>query len=225
MQRISHQITTGRMISAGYAALVLVIAFYVIPNAASHVHYLATRYLGTNTRLASSLLVAPGKISLEDRLRLARERSELEGRYLKQPVDGGDAITPDKVSGWPDVNGEEVTPVEIDTEPDWMIMNQGTQVELSVGDKAQPEYAHVLAIVPSGNKWLALLQKKDLGPTSFGAPKEKRTLRIWVLPEKPAQLIPEKSMGPRNPQSPARESPSDKDAVPKKSEVRDKKQK
>jgi hypothetical protein len=165
--------------AVGYVAIVLVIAFCVIPERAGDVHYLAPRYLGSNTRLAGTLFVLPTKVWVEDRLRLARERSQLEKRYVKKSVDAGAALTPDNVSVWPELS-EDAVPVEVDNEPDWMLLNQGTKVELWIGDKPEPQHTLVLAIVPSGDRWMALLSRQGLVLNSPGS--AKRTLRIEALP-------------------------------------------
>jgi hypothetical protein len=178
--------TTGRVVVGVYLVLIVIAACF-IPGSVGDVHYMALRYLGPNTRLTDKLLVAPANVSLEDRFRLAREREHLEGQYVRQAVCATQAITPDNVRAWPELNGEEAAGVELDAEPDWMFLNQGAIVEFWVGDKPKPEHALVLAIVPSGNKWLALLRKKDLAPDSFGTPKQTKTLRVEVLPEKPKQ--------------------------------------
>lgn len=192
--------TTGRVVVGAYLVLVVIAASF-IPGSVGNVHYAALRYLGPNTRLTDKLLVAPAKVSLEDRFRLARERDQLEGRYVKQPVDADNAITPDNVRAWPELNGEEAAAVELDAEPDWMFLNQGAIVEFWVGDKPKPEHALVLAIVPSGNKWLALLRKKDLPPGSFGMPTEKKALRVEVLPGKPQQPNAQAPAAAQNTQS------------------------
>lgn len=162
--------------------LVGLIAYFFLPYSDDNIHYQAPRFLGKNTRLASALLSLPAKISLEDRFRLIREYTRLEGKYVKHDIEAGRPITPDDVSVWPDINPEEAVPFELESQPDWMFLNTGTTIEIWLGDKRQTQ-ALILAIVPSGNKWLALLQKKDLQQDSFD-PSQNRTVRIVRLPGK-----------------------------------------
>jgi hypothetical protein len=165
-------ITTWRVIVVTYFGLVFAMAYLVIPGGNSTAHYLALRSMDSNTRIADSLLLVPRHLSLEDRFRLNREHSQLEGRYVKRGLAAGQPITPDNVVLWPELH-EEAALVELDAEPDWMFLNEGARVQLWSGDRLQPKRAVVLAIVKSGNKWLALLRKSDLDPATLDA-KEKK---------------------------------------------------
>lgn len=182
-------ITTGRVMAVSYTLLVFVIAFLVIPEAEQEIHYSARRCLGSNTRLAMPLLVPPSFVSWQGKSRLAREARTLDGQYLKEPVKAGGPIDPKKVRAWPEIF-EEVVPVELDSEPDWMVMNQGARVEVWIGDKPEPQHGVVLAIVPSGKKWLALLRKSDLKVSALGTPKDPRILRLEALPGRPLKQPP-----------------------------------
>ena len=173
--------SVGRVLVGVYALLVLLVAFLIVPSSQKNVHYRALRFLGRNTRLAPSLLLAPRELSMENRLRLARERPKLEGRYLSKDLKVDDEITPEDVVPWPLIKPEDVAPIELPAEPDWMLLNQGTRVEVWLGENPEPEHAQVLAIVPSGTQWIALLQKKDLKQKNLGPPSAAKAVRIEVL--------------------------------------------
>lgn len=176
-------ITTGRVLAASYAAVIVAVTCWLVPAPSGPAHFRAVRDLGANTRLADVLLVAPAGVSLEDRFRLAREKKRLTGRYLKTPVKGGNCVAHAETLDWPAVKVEEAVPLELDAEPDWMLLNQGTMVQVWTGDELQR--ALVLAVVPFGPKWIALLRKSDLKPGPLGTPKLPAKLRIETLPVPP----------------------------------------
>jgi hypothetical protein len=166
-----------------YVSLVLTITFWAIPKGLGDVHYYAARYLDKNTRIGDRLLIAPITRSMEDSFRLTRERRLVVGKYLREPVEMGNEVTMDKLVAWPDLVDKETVAVELDTEPDCMVMNQGTIVEVRAGDKIVSEHAVVLAIVPWGAKWLVLLPKSDIISNAFATSKQSPTLSIEALPE------------------------------------------
>jgi hypothetical protein len=170
----------NRVLAAAYVVVVIVIATE-IPPVDRNLHYSASRELDENTRLASGHLVAPKHVPLEAVFHLGREKGELEGKYLRRTVKAGEALKAEDVRSWPVITAGAAIPVELDAEPDWLLLNQGTKVEVWVGDKKEPLRAHVLAVVPSGKKWQVLVQSKDV-PDGFGYPKDQPKLRILSLP-------------------------------------------
>jgi hypothetical protein len=162
-----------------YLGLVVAVAFGLIPHSASDVRYAAARYLGANTRLDRGLLIASPTRTLDERLRLAREEERLVGKYVKVPVPSGQLVRSENVVLWPDLSGLEVIPVELNAEPDLFLLNEGTKVEILRADNSASQHALVLAIVKSGNKWLAMLRRSDLSTSPFGVVKE---VRIETLP-------------------------------------------
>src|SRR2546430_744057 len=168
-------------IAIGYVGIVLSIGHSTVPGASTDLHFIASRDLDTNTRVLDDLLVSPPIHSLEDRLSLASEKQLILGKYVRRLVRRGGAIKSNNVDPWPTLKTDEVTPVEIDSVPDWMTFNQGTKVEVWSGDKG-PQHATVLAIVPSNKKWLVLLPTKAIASKVPTTSKEARTLRIEGLP-------------------------------------------
>ena len=205
--KILGWITKARVIALGYVVLIVAVS-YLLPKSNTNISFLAPRFLGKNTRLGQSLLIVPRNISFEERSWLTRERGKLEGRYLVHDIAEGSAITSDAVISWPQLNPEEGVPFELDAEPDWMILNQGTTVQVWLGGNAEPERAQLLAIVPYGNKWMALLRKSDLKQTSLGPPNVTKTARIEVLPLKSAA-----DQSVKSPATTSRESPADPQAT------------
>jgi hypothetical protein len=183
-------ITAVRVMTVVYVIVVLSVAYFALPQPADDTHYAAARYLGRNTRLAESLFVAPRAASLEEWLRLARERAELAGKYVKQPIDKGADLTVDNVTTWPDVSDTEVSLMNISEEPDWRVLNQGTLVEIWIGESLKAQHVPVLAVVKSGAKW-AILVQKSAAPYVAGL-EDKATLRIEALPRKPADASPQR---------------------------------
>jgi hypothetical protein len=169
-----------------YAGLVVAFALWGISADLGNVHFCAARYLDGNTRIGERLLIAPATGSLDDSFRLAREKREVVDKYLREPVEMGKEIATDNLMIWPDLDGKETVAVEMDSEPDWMVMNEGTVVEIRAGDKVVCEHAVVLAILPSGAKWLVLLPKSDITSNDFFASKVPATLSVEALPQ-PAQ--------------------------------------
>jgi hypothetical protein len=163
-----------------YGVIVAAIAFGLIPPSASDVRYTAARYLGANTRLDRSLMIEPPTRTLDERLRLAREEERLAGKYIKAAVPSGQLVRSENVLLWPDLSGLEAIPVELSAEPDLFSLNQGTKVEILKADNTASQHALVLAIVKSGNKWLAMLRRSDLGTSPLGVVKE---VRIEALPD------------------------------------------
>ena len=173
---IPSWITKGRVILVGYVVLVSAISFLL--DSSSKASFKAPRFLGKNTRLGPSLLITPSDSSLQERVRLSSERRKLEGRYLNSDINQNSEISTDKTSLSPQL-AEATVPFELEGEPDWMYLNQSAKVKIWFGtDGSAPEYAEVLAIVPSGKKWLALLRAADIKRTDFSSTKSPRTLRI-----------------------------------------------
>jgi hypothetical protein len=181
---IPELITPGRLLAAVYLVVVLAIAG-LMPDTDRELHATAMRYLGPNTRIADVLLGPPSGLHLEESMRLDRERQTLIGQYVKQAIDAGATVAPPNVRPWPDLSGQDAVPVEFEAEPEWMLLNQGAAVEVWVADKQVAAHAEVLAIVPSGKRWLALLRKSDLPSPTVGTPKDKPVLRIAALPARP----------------------------------------
>jgi hypothetical protein len=176
---MTERITPGRILVALYVLLILCVAYWLVPTVPKH--FLAIRTLGVNTRLANALLVAPKNASTEELAQLMHERSKLEGKYLTQNVDKGHDIELDKLADWPELKAGGLVPLEIET-PDWLLLNQGTIVEVWAGGKLKAKDVQVAAIVPSGQKWLALLRKDKFGTDDLGPPADKPSLRIQMLP-------------------------------------------
>jgi hypothetical protein len=180
-------ITAGRVVAVLYLILIAVLAGWVVPGRNSGKHYLARRYMGANTRLSAELLLEPTDLSLEDRLWLKRERAGLVDMYLKESVGQGCPVTADKVKTWPDIPAKGAVAVELAAQPDWVFLNQGSAVQLWVGNDTPPERSHVLAVVPSSGKWLAFVCKHELRQQGgLINSKEAPTLRLDAAPEKPA---------------------------------------
>lgn len=188
--RILSWFTAGRVLALGYVAVVSVASF-LVPKSDSGIHFEAPRFLGKNTRIGSSLLMPPRNSSLEERFWLARERSKLEGKYLAEAITEKSTIAAANVRSWPDLSLDEAVPFELNAEPDWMFLNQGTTVNIRLDDPAQTQHAEVLAIVPSGNKWVALLRRADLKMQNGGLPTLRGVLNLERLPGKvaPAEQI------------------------------------
>lgn len=171
-------ITFGRVLLVAYLLAVTIAAIYV-PFEDHRKHSLALRYLGQNTRIHKSLLVKPQELSLEDNFWLDRELKELEGKYLSRDVQAQQPITLQDVKAWPELKREEAIPVEFEPEPDWVSLNQGSFVQVWVDNQPISERAYVLAIVPSGSRWLALLRKNDL--SKVVSSKEPLKLRLDTI--------------------------------------------
>jgi hypothetical protein len=154
-------ITVGRVLLVIYLIAVTIVAI-LLPFGDRSKHFLALRHLGQNTRIHKPLLVKPPGLSLEDHFWLDRELKELEGKYLSRDVLAEQPITLQDVKAWPELKREEAIPVEFEPEPDWVSLNQGSFVQVWVDNQPISERAYVLAIVPSGSRWLALLRKNDL---------------------------------------------------------------
>lgn len=171
---------------AAYAVIVLVAAFCLLPAGPEQAQVSAARYLGANTRMANGLWVEPGKTSWGRRMVLERLEEELSGKYIKHPVDTGHEITPDNVTSWPTMPDEDIVPVPLETEPDWMTLNQGSMVEVWLGDKlATRQPALVEAIVGAGAQWTALLRRSDFSADALKNWADKPKLRLIRLPRKP----------------------------------------
>jgi hypothetical protein len=172
------------LIVLAYVGLVVLFALRGVSAGLGSVHFSAATYLGKNTRIGNELLVVPVTRTLEDNFRLARERRRVVGKYLREPVEMGKEITSDKLAGWPDLDDKDTVAVGLDSEPDSMVMNEGTIVEVRADDKIVSKDAMVLAIVPwEKKKWLALLPKSDITYEAFATSKRPPTLTIEALPE------------------------------------------
>jgi hypothetical protein len=163
-------------------ALAVATAFAFIPRSATDVRYSAARDLGPNTRLDDSILIAPPITTLDERFRLAGEMQRLRGKYLKTAVRSGQTVRSEEALLWPDLSKVQAVPVELaitDGNPNPFLLNQGTRVEILKVDNSPSQHAVIIAIVKSGDKWLALVDGKQLGGTAPGAVKE---VRIEALP-------------------------------------------
>lgn len=178
-------ITAGRVMVVGYIIMIVALAVWVVPGRNGEKHYLARRYMGANTRLGAELLIEPTDLSLEDRLWLKRERARLVNKYLIGSIEQNAPVTPDKVKTWPDINTKDAVAVELASQPDWVFLNQGAAVQMWTGNNATPERSHVLAVVPSGGKWLAFICKYELQQQGLINSKDTPTLRLEAAPEKP----------------------------------------
>jgi len=86
----------------------------------------------------------------------------------------------------PDLPDEDIVQVVLDDEPDWLMLNQGSTVDVWIGQKrANFQYAVVQAIVASGKKWAILLRRKDFDPDILRNTTDKATLHLVGLPHKP----------------------------------------
>jgi hypothetical protein len=168
-----------------YVILVLIGGFVLIPGRDSGKHLTALRYLDTNTRLSESLLLKPTNLSIEESIWLDREAKELKGKYIKTPVEGTKEILVDNVAEWPSVKSADAFPAELTTEPDWVFLNSGSLLQVWTPNKSTPDRAHVLAIVPSGSKWIVLLRRQELSPQALTASKDAPVVRLEVVAGKP----------------------------------------
>jgi hypothetical protein len=168
-----------------YVALVIVVAFFLLPENKTSVVHKAARELGANTRLTDVDLHADVMNSISDLMRFRRTRDQLVGRYLTLDAHKGETIDIDKVSPWPDLKNVRVTPVQLGAEPDQRIVNQGATVEVSIGDARKQ--LEVLAVVVSDGKWFALFRQADLGDISKAEPK---LVRVLSLPSTAQQVSP-----------------------------------
>jgi hypothetical protein len=168
----------------GYVAIVVygvlvAVAFAFIPHSASEVRFTAARYLDKNTRLDDRLLTPPPIRTLDERLRLARERDRLLGKYVKNPIPSGQPVKSEDMLAAPDLSTIDIVVVDLSGEPDLALLNQGARVEILKSDSSPAQHASVLAVVKSGSKWLAMLRKGDLAAGPLGAVKE---VRLEALP-------------------------------------------
>jgi hypothetical protein len=182
-------ITAGRVTTILYVIAIVAIAFFLIPNKPDRVSVVATRYFGANTRLTGKLWLKPPGSLITDRIEMDRLEHDLEGTYLDHPIEADKPIKRDDVSRWPHLKDEEIYPVTLDAEPDWQLLNQGTTVELWIGQKpATPHFAEVQAIVASDEKWVMLLRRRDLAADMLGELTTKPTIRLVQLPHEPASF-------------------------------------
>jgi len=108
------------------------------------------------------------------------------GKYLRRPVEADARLSRADAMPWPDLPGEEIVQVLLDEEPDWLMLNQGSTVDVWIGQKrATPQYAVVQAIVASGRKWIVLLRRKDFAADVLGNTADKPALHLVRLPHKP----------------------------------------
>jgi hypothetical protein len=168
-----------------YVLAVLGAAFWLLPVDHRLRQVLATRYLGTNTRIANGLWVEPGGTPWTERIELDRLEEDLAGKYVKRPVEAGAPIARENVTAWPDMPDEDIVPVPLEAEPDWMTLNQGSRVEVWLGEKlATNQPALVEAIVASGSQWTALLRRSDFASDVLKGAADKPKLRLVRLPRK-----------------------------------------
>jgi hypothetical protein len=125
-------ITAGRCIAFVYVIAIIAITL-MLPRANATLHYTALRCLGAGTRIENALLLPATPVALEDRLRLLQERDRLIHRYLKRTVAEGGSILPADVLDWPALGSQEIVPLDLEAEPDWLIMNAGTTVDIWFG--------------------------------------------------------------------------------------------
>jgi hypothetical protein len=159
--------------------LLVAVAFAFIPRSASDVRFTAARYLDKNTRLDDRLLIPPPIGTLDERLRLARQRDRLLGRYVKDPIPSGRPIKSKDLLAEPDLSAIDAAVVDLAGEPDLALLNQGAKVAIVPADNSPTQHASVVAVVKSGDKWLALVRKSDLTAASLGMVKE---VRLEALP-------------------------------------------
>jgi hypothetical protein len=175
-------LTVGRFLALAYAVAMAVVAWF-LPWHGDEGYVQAVRHLGANTRLARTLWTEPR--DQIGRLEIARLEDDLLGRYLRRTVEADGRLTRVDVMPWPDLPDEEIVAVTIDDEPDWLMLNQGSIVDVWIGQKrATPQYAMVQAIVASGTKWAVLLRRNDFAADSLSSA-EKPILRLVRLPHKP----------------------------------------
>jgi hypothetical protein len=109
----------------------------------------------------------------------------LLGRYLRRTVEADARLTRVDVIPWPDLQNEEIVAVTIDDEPNWLMLNKGSIVDVWMGqNRATPQYAMAQAIVPSGTKWAVVLRREDFATDSLSST-ENPILRLVRLPHKP----------------------------------------
>jgi len=177
--------TTGRFLAFVYAVAMLGVAWF-LPWHGDASYVRAVRYLGANTRMARPLWTEPRDQSVTGRLELGRLEDELVGKYLRRPVEADARLSRADAMPWPDLPGEEIVQVLLDEEPDWLMLNQGSTVDVWIGQKrATPQYAVVQAIVASGRKWIVLLRRKDFAADVLGNTADKPALHLVRLPHKP----------------------------------------
>ena len=193
-------IRTERALAFIYVAAMIAIAIWAIPSNDRY-NFLAVRYLGANTRVANMLFTKPPNLSLAGRLRLDRLQLELVGKYVKKPIKPGDAIVPTNLASWPDLS-DDLIPVALSDEPDWMTFNEGSMVNVWKGDKPITLHgAEVQAIVrPDESKktWLVLLRRSDLVPdylsnSDLAKSDSPVKMRLDGLPHRPQQPAAHKS--------------------------------
>jgi hypothetical protein len=179
-------ITIGRMLAIIYAVAMVGVAFLAVPDHRDRSYVLAVRYLGPNTKLASTLWTEPRGRSLSGRIELDRLKEELLGKYIRLPVEAGKPIVRANVMPWPDLPNEDIVLVALEGEPDWLMLNQGSMVEVWIGQKAATSpQAMVQAIVASDKKWIALLRRSDFAPNVLSDPTDKPMLRLVRIPHRP----------------------------------------
>lgn len=108
----------GLIIAIVYGCAILALARKIPPPDAT-LHYTALRGMGTGTRVAEALMLAPHPphpLTLEDRWRLADEHDRLLKRYLKESVTKDGALLPENVLTWPPLGGGDVVPVALEGE-------------------------------------------------------------------------------------------------------------
>ena len=179
-------ITMGRILAIIYTFAMFGVAFLAVPDHRDRIYVKAARYLGPNTRMASTLWIETREQSLSDRIELDRLEEGLLGKYIREPVEAGAPIVRANVMPWPDLADEDIVSVTLEGEPDWLMLNQGSTVEVWIGQKAAtPRYAMVQAIVASDKKWIALLRRSDFALDLLSNPADKPALRLVRLPHKP----------------------------------------
>jgi hypothetical protein len=166
-------------------------------------YVLASRYLGANTRISAALLTAPPDMPSSQLIELDRLKKELDGKYVRQPVEFGAKIEVNNVKPWPDLPHEDIVAVSFESEPDWMLLNQGATVEVWLGQKlATPRYALVEAIVGSDKQWIALVRRSDFASDALNDVADKPSLRLVRPPQKlslsqppPAYVVASRYLG------------------------------
>jgi hypothetical protein len=190
---LKRQITVGRLLLVVYVALVVIACGYVAESRTSAFHK-AARELGANTRLTETDLRELPVTSNRDRLRLKRARDKLIGQYLARDVHRDEAIDADSVLAWPDLKDVATTPVPLGAEPDQRMLNQGSSIDVAIGDSHKQ--LQVLAVVTSDGKWFALVRKSEIGDISSQEPKLGRILSLPGAAVAQAPPVPKKSAPP-----------------------------
>jgi hypothetical protein len=204
MRRIGNlfdRLTMGRMIVALYTAVVVALAWSLLPWYGEGSSVQAVRYLGANTRLSPDLWREPRDRLEVRRVEIARLGEALAGTYLRKPVEADAPLSRADVMPWPELGNQEIVTVQLDEAPDLRLFNQGATVDVWYGQNlATVQHTEVQAIVPASpqrsaappadTKWIVLVPRKDFSAASLAnlgsvESKDKLTVRLVTPPHKP----------------------------------------